>query len=141
MYSLEIPAPQALIVGMAARDLNKVGNYEIIHVCWICSGAGIATPHSNVHIHVDAHTPTHIRTTQANIGIGTSRPRTHCPGTLSNANTPSRPSYQGASHHSKPQSAAEERPDPLSPSQDSWSPQDPGRLPHHPPKQPIPRPR
>ena len=35
MYGLEIPALQALIVGMAARDLNKVGNYEITHVCWI----------------------------------------------------------------------------------------------------------
>ena len=77
MYGLEIPASQALIVGMATRDLNKVGNYEITHVCWICWGAGIATPHTNVHIHVDAHTPTHIRTTQANIGIGTSLPHTH----------------------------------------------------------------
>ena len=69
MYGLEIPL-QALIVWMAARDLNKVGNYEITHVCWICWGARIVTPHTNVHIHVDAHTPTHIR-------IGTSRPHTH----------------------------------------------------------------
>ena len=68
MYGPEIPASKALIVGMAARDLNKVGNYEITHVCWICWGAGIATPHTNVHIHVDA---------QANIGIGTSRPHTY----------------------------------------------------------------
>ena len=29
MYGLEIPASQALVVGMATRDLNKVGNYEI----------------------------------------------------------------------------------------------------------------
>ena len=77
MHGLKIPASQALIVEMAACDLNKVGNYEITHVCLICWGAGIATPHTNVHIPVDAHTPTHIRTTQANIGIGTSRPHTH----------------------------------------------------------------
>ena len=77
MYGLEIPASRALIVGMAVHDLNKVGNYEITHVHLICWGAGIAIPHTNVHIHVDAHTPTHIRTTQANIGIGTSRPHTH----------------------------------------------------------------
>ena len=77
MYCLEIPPSQALIVGMATRDLNKVGNYEITHVCLVCWGAGIATPHTNVHIHEDAHTPTHIRTTQANIGIGTSHPHTH----------------------------------------------------------------
>ena len=32
MYGLEIPTSQALIVGMAAHDLNKVGNYEITHV-------------------------------------------------------------------------------------------------------------
>ena len=62
---------------MAAHDLKKVGNYEITHVYWICWGAEIATPYTNVHIHVDAHTPTHIRTTQANIGIRTSRPHTH----------------------------------------------------------------
>ena len=77
MHGLEIPASQALIAEMAARDLNKVGNYEFTHVCWICWGAGIATPHTNVHIHVDAHTPTHIRTTQANIGIITSSTYTH----------------------------------------------------------------
>ena len=59
-------------------------------------------------------------------------------GNQSDANTPSRPSYQGASHHSKPQSSAEERQDPLPPSDDSWSPQDPGRPPHYPPKEPIP---
>ena len=56
----KIHASQALIVGMATRDLNKVGNYEITHVCWICWGAGIATPHTNVHNHVDAHTHQHI---------------------------------------------------------------------------------
>ena len=32
MYGLEILASRALIVGMAAHDLNKVGNYEITHV-------------------------------------------------------------------------------------------------------------
>ena len=74
MYGLEIPASQALIVGMATHYLNKVGNYEITYVCW---GAGIVTPHTNVHIHIDTHTPTHICTTQANIGIGTSRPHMH----------------------------------------------------------------
>ena len=77
MHGLEILTSQALIAEMAAHDLNKVENYEITHVCWICWGAGIATPHTNVHIHVDAHTPTHIGTTQANIGMGTSRPYTH----------------------------------------------------------------
>ena len=99
----------------------------------ICLGSWNSDTIHKVHIHIDTQAHTYIHTTQTNIGTGTSHPHTHRSGTQSSANTPSGLSHQGASHHSKPQSAAEERPEPLPPSHDSWSPQDPGKLSHHPP--------
>ena len=59
MYGFEIPASRALIVGMAAHNLKMLENYEITNVCLDLLGAEIATPYTDVHIHIDVHSPTY----------------------------------------------------------------------------------
>ena len=108
MYGFEISTLRALIAGMVAHDFNKVGNYEIIHVyldllgSWNCD-----TIHKYTHSRRQRYTHQHIyglhRPTLASelaILIRTDR------APIVAQNTPSRPSYQGASHHSNPQSTA-----------------------------------
>ena len=59
MYGFEIPASRALIVGMAAHDLKRLETMRSPMFVQICWGAGIAIPYTNVHIHVDVHSPTY----------------------------------------------------------------------------------
>ena len=84
---------------MILENLETMRSPMFIRFVW---GAGIATPYTQVHIHIDTHTPAYICTIQSNNGTGTSRRHMHQSGTQSSTNTPSGPCFTALQAHCYP---------------------------------------